>query len=167
MWSLSTGWMFELPEQEIIRFASKNKLIFCFLNCELYCNETRTLQKLQAVCETLLYNQLIWFSSVWWWDICEEIKLHYILTISCMVSTFLSDFKENFWNTGAAILTFEPSASLQNYSSFRRSLNELGTSKVEFLNWITVDILGWITLCWEGGHPVCCRMFSNIPDLYV
>lgn len=81
-----------------------------------------------------------------------------------MVSTFLSDFKENFWNTGA---TFDPSASLQNYSSFGRSLNELGTSKAEFLNWVTVDILEWIVLCWEGGHPVCCRMFSNIPDLHL
>lgn len=144
--------MFELSEQEIVKFAPKNNLIFQFSIVNSSAMKQGPLQKLQAVCETLLCNQLTWFSSVWWWNICEEIKLCQTIAISCMVSTFLSDFKENLWNTGAA---FDPSASLQNYSSSGRSLNELRTSKAEILNWVTVDILGWMIICWEGGDPVC------------
>lgn len=71
-------------------------------------------------------------------------KLYLTRVIGCMASNFLLGFKENR-------ATFDSSASLQNYISFERRLNEPGTSKVGFLNFSLLTFWAGKFFAWVWG----------------
>lgn len=88
-------------------------------------------------------------------------KLYHALAIGCMISNFLLGFEEKR-------ATFDPSASLQNYSSLGRSLKELGISNTGFLSCTPVDILGWINVCsgWGPALGVAGCLATSLTSTY-